>query len=68
MMIPFHVMGRRPADGSTHFVVMVNNRELFKHKVPLSRVAAKKIVDALNGSQKAVDHAMKHYPMKDAKA
>lgn len=61
-MIPFHVMGRSKK-GDTHFVVMVNNRELFKQKIPLSRAAARKIVVALNGSQKAVDHAMKHFPM-----
>jgi hypothetical protein len=61
-MTPFHVMGRHSGK-NTHFVVMVNNRELFKHKIPLSRVAARRIVLALNGSQKAVDHAMKYYPM-----
>ncbi len=62
-MTPFHIMGRRPADGSTHFVVMVNNRELFKQKIPLTRVAAKRIVEALNNSPKAVAHAEKHFPM-----
>ena len=67
-MTPFHVMGRRPADGTTHFVVMVNNRELFKQKIPLSRVAARKIVDALNSSPKAVEYAEKHFPMKEASA
>lgn len=67
-MTPFHIMGRRPADGSTHFVVMVNNRELFKQKIPLSRKAAKKIMQALNDSPKARAFAEKHFPMKDVKA
>jgi hypothetical protein len=66
---PFHVAGhhveRQP--DKAWFEVLMNNRPLFKHKIQLSRAAARKIADALNTSAKARVFAAR-FPLKDTSA